>query len=267
MSDERLLKDLARLARAQRAEGPAADWDRLASGELPPEEQARLRAEAEASPEAAAAWEAFQPLEADFRAALVERVQRELAQAAPAPVPRLAPRRGVPTWLRAGLWPALAAASLLLFLRPWSAPTALPTYELRLGGALRTERSAGPQAVVETSGPLPFAPGNRFELVLTPATSAGPQVEARMYVSRDRSLDELAAAPPERSNDGALRFTGVVGEDLRLPEGESTLLVVVGRPGALPDTRTLETRLAQGSPVREALWTAWKLRVRVAARP
>lgn len=265
MSDERLLKDLARLARARQADEPAAEWDRLASGELSPEEQARLRAEADASPEAAAAWDAFQPLEADFRTALVESACRELGQVAPPAVAGALPRRAARAWLRAALWPALAAASLLLFLRPWNQPSVLPSYELSLAGALRTERSAAPPA--DTREPVPFAFGNRFELLLTPATSAGSEVAARVYVSHAGSLDELVTPTPERSADGALRISGVVGEQLRLPEGEFALLVVVGRPGALPDARALAERLSQASLAREAFWTAWRLRVRVAARP
>lgn len=264
MSDERLLHDLARLAREQAQDDPGPEWERLASGDLSPEEVEALRREAARSPEAAAAWEAFQPLDEDFRASLVGRVRDELASpvSPPAPEARVLPfRRRVPAWLRRGALPALAAAILLVALWPAGGPEALPDYELRLGGTLRSERSAAEAPSPVEGEPVPFAAGNRFEVLLTPATSAGPDVEARVLVSRAAGFEPLALPSPAISGDGALRIAGVVGDDVRLPAGEATLLVVVGRAGALPAGPELEARLARDGRVRTPLWSAWRLRV------
>ncbi len=263
MSDERLLKDLAHLARAREADGPSPDWERLAAGELTPDEVEHLRREAETSPAAAAAWEAFRPLDATFRSELVARIRHELPQA-PTPARDVVPLRRAPAWLRLGLWPALAAASLLVYFQPWSRPEALPAYELRLSGALRSERSA---AAPDLSAPLRFARGNRFELLLTPATSARAAVEARAFVARGEQLELLALPSATLSDDGALRIVGVVGTNVDLPEGESTVLVVVGRPGTLPNAAELRARLAHGSPVRDPHWSAWKLRLQALPGP
>ena len=69
--NDRLLKELGDLARQQdEAERARFDerWDRLAAGTLTAEEEAELKALAEASPEDREAYEAFRPLGADFQA-------------------------------------------------------------------------------------------------------------------------------------------------------------------------------------------------------
>lgn len=264
MSDERLLQDLARLARtAASQDDPTPDWERLAAGELSAAEQEALRRQAETSPRAAAAWDAFRPLDAEDREALVARLRQELPTR-PAPA-RVVPLRRAPAWLRLGLVPTLAAAGLLVYFQPWSGPEALPPYELRLQGMTRAERSAAPPD--DASAPLVFAFGNRFELLLRPATAAHGPLEARAFVAGSAGLTALAMPDAQRSSDGALRVTGVVGQDVRLPEGESTLVVVLGRPGALPAPAELQARLAHVDSARDALWSAWKLRLRAPAEP
>ncbi len=279
MSEERLLKDLARLARERDAVTPEGAWDLLASGELTEEQRERLRVQAERSPADAAAWDAFQPLGADFRAALVARVARELREppsaepaVEPAPARSTPPRRASRAWLsgwRLALVAALAAAGLLIALGPWARPRELPTYELSTSGALQSRRgpveSATPGATA--GAPLPLASGNRFELLLTPATSAGADVESQVLIARGERLEPLALPAPQRSDEGALRYSAVVGRDLELPPGESVLVVVVARPGARPSEAELRARLAGAGRARDARWSAWSLRVSRAPDP
>lgn len=269
MSDEQLLRDVAQLARARASEALEPAWDRLAVGDLSADEVARLRTEAERSPEAAAAWQAFQPLDGAMRAALVARLGRELAAQAPpapeAPRSRAAAPRSARAWLRWAWIPALVTACVLIAVRPWSSSDALPAYALRLGGASRSTRSAAP--VAEAAAPVVFARGNQLELLLTPATSAGTAVEARLFSVRGAQVEALALPSPSRSEDGALRFTAVVGEDVQLPDGEFVLLVVVGRPGSLPAPEELARRTSTQASIRTERWSAWKLRARGAGQP
>ena len=263
MTDDRLLKELAQVARAQQKTDPDERWDRLAAGTLPPDEVEQLHEEARSSPQAAAAWEAFRPVEEDLRSRIVEQARLSLGGSERPTLAGL-PRRRRVSW-RVTLPAVLAASLVLALVVPWRGPAALPDYDMRLTGSTKTERSVSGGFVGD--GPAVFADGNRFELLLTPRTSAGEDVEARVLVLDGGETRELAAPPPSRSSDGALRIAGVVGEDVRLPRGEFTLLVAAGRPGSLPDAAALRERLAGGGPVREAHWVAWTLRLRGVASP
>ena len=263
MTDDKLLKELAQVARAQQRTDPDERWDRLAAGTLAPDEVERLREEARSSPQAAAAWEAFRPVDEELRNRIVEQARLSLGQPE-RPAPQASFRRRRVPW-RVALPAALAASLILAVLVPWRGPAALPDYDVRLAGSTRTERSVSGGWVGE--GPAVFADGNRFELLLTPRTSAGEDVEARVFVVEGGRMQELAAPPPSRSSDGALRIAGVVGQDVRLPRGEFTLLVAAGRPGSLPDAAALRERLARGGPVREPRWVAWTLQLRGVASP
>jgi hypothetical protein len=269
MNDERLLKDLARLERARSAADPEPAWDRLAAGTASAEQVAHWQAEARESASTAAAWEAFQPLEPEFRAALVERLRCELPGADVAPeraaaAPTPSAWRRLPVWLRFALVPALVTASLLVTVRPWQAPEPLPDYALHLAGGSRNTRSVPASA---SPDPPTFAPGNRFELVLTPATSAGRALEARTFVLRGRQLEALDASLASVSEDGAWRLVGVVGQDLQLPSGDFALLVIVGRPGALPEPASLVGRVSASAPLRTPLWSAWLVGARGVRAP
>jgi hypothetical protein len=263
MTDDRLLKELARVAREQRTTEPDPRWDRLAAGELSADEVARLRDEAARSPEAAAAWELFRPLEPELSREIVEQARRHLP-ATPQAIPTAVPLSWKPRRWRRAFVPALAAAALIVLLSPWRNGPPLPPYDLRLEGAVRVERSGEPAS---PSGPATFAPGNRFELRLTPATSAGNDVEARVFVVDGPRVELLQAPPPARSSDGALRIVGVVGQDVRLPDGAFHLLVAVGRPGSLPSGTELRDHLAGSDRVVEGRWSGWRLELRTTATP
>lgn len=267
MSDDRLLQELARVAREDREAGDAElddRWDDLAAGRLSPDEDQRLRALAQGSPEAAAAYEAFRPLDADFRARVVEAARFQLrasdrpaAVAAteerhePGPAVIDARRRWPRWWLPAA---ALAAASVLLLLWPRQAP--LPAYELEVHGYARALRSPGPEAAAERKV---YVRGNRLRLVMTPSVAVEGAVAVRAFVSGSGGVEPLAAPPPAVSDAGAVRIEGEVGGDVRLPGGDVLLLVAVGRAGSLPGGDELRSRLGESDSVRTAAWSAWKV--------
>lgn len=271
--DDRLLKAAARVFR-ETEETLDERWDKLAAGELSPEEVETLRAEAGRSPEAAAAWAAFQPLGAGFEAEVVRRireVQRDAPDvdaakpmpptgpaAAPASVSTLTPK---PRAWRRWTVPASLAAAATVALAVWSGrPAPLPDYALRLEGATSAQRGASPGAAEGT--PAAFVEGNRLELVLTPATATTGAVEARVLLLAGGALRPLPAPPLETSPQGAVRLRGTVGRDVVLPPGDSLLLVAVGRPGALPAPDALRAALQGTGPAHGAGWTGWAVPVR-----
>ena len=271
MSEDRLLQAFGRLAREEEQQHDER-WDAFSAGALSPEEEAELAARAEESAEAAAAYEAFRPLGADFRARLVDRLGEQLRS--PPPVESLAegagsrprrrilpfarPRRGLQMWW---LIPAAAAAAaLILVLRPAPDLPPLPPYDLTLGGEVRQLRSPaapGGEAV------RIYAAGNRFRLLLTPSTTARGPVAVRVFWTRPGELAVLEAPPAEVSAAGAVQLEGEVGREIRLPAGESSLLIVVGRPESLPDGEELRARLGAVTEVRAAAWSAWKVALRL----
>lgn len=277
--DERLLEELGRLAREEREDATArldGRWDALAAGELDDGEAARLRAEAtEAAPaEAEAAWEAFRPFDADVRRRLLATARGQLAAETRGTEERVEPEkrsggkviRGPRRWW---LPPAIlaAAAALVLLLRPAPAPAPLPGYGLELAGSVQEMRSETPaDAPREAPGEAPrhlFAPGNRLRLVLTPEVAVEGPVAARFFLVHDGGTSTLRAPDAAVSEAGAVLLEGVVGGEVRLPEGDSELLVAVGRPGALPEAGELRRRLASEASPGSQDWTAWKVPVRV----
>ncbi len=274
MRDDDLLRRLAELARQEEdeAEGPLDPrWDALAAGRLSPAEAEALRVEAGESAATAAAYEAFAPLDAGFRSRVVEAVQgrlagetREPAVATPAAaVASLEARRSSPPaigtrrsgnaesrrrrWLgRASVAAALAAAVVLVVLRPWSALAPLPVYSAHLTGWTRQwragEEGAAPSAPAPAA-PL-FEPGNRLELVLTPQESVAEAPAVRTFLLHGGDLAPWTV-PYEVSDQGAVRLGGTVGEEVRLPAGASSVVVAIGRPGSLPEVAAVRGRLGE----------------------
>lgn len=187
-------------------------------------------------------YAAFTPLGADFRSRMAEAVRQRVAS----PSPRVAPAAAAPLRRRRG-WragsaaaAALAASILLLVVQPWQEP--LPPYVALLAGGTEDLRAGEAPA----SGGTPvFAPGNSFELILTPERETAEDLAVETFVVR---REEVApwAAPVEVSEQGAIRVAGVIGEEVQLPEGESTLLVVFGRRGSLPAAKELSDRGGPG---------------------
>lgn len=243
MKEDKLLRDLAQLADEQsRRDAERFDrrWDDLAAGRLSPEQGAALRAEAEGSPDLELAWEGFQPLAPELRAAIVRDAASRLeAGKQPAAPARVLPFPG--RLSRKTLLSGLAvAASLILAVSIWRFPGTrepLPAYQLIPGGGLRNERSgAGSAAEI-----LRLAPGVRFEVVLRPERAAENEPAVKIFKFRNGNIEPLPLDKKliEIAPGGTVRISAVLGEDFDLEPGEQTLVFVVGRGGSLPAAEKL----------------------------
>lgn len=266
MSEDFLLRELGQLANEERERAQARfdeRWDRLAAGTLTAEEEAELRALAEASPEAREAFEAFRPLGEDFQRRLAGRLAAEIEHGAPREEPR-ARILWFPRWRRAASWAsaaAAAAAALFLLLHqpgPGTMPP-VPTYLAEVSGGTRTFR--GEEA--PSTGPHVFEPGDRFQVVLRPGTqTAGEGLEALCFVLRSGALRRLEAEV-QIDPGGAVKIEGSIGRDLQ--PGDWTLWAVVGRQGELPDPGDPRL-LAARAEVRESNWVALPTEIRIHSR-
>ncbi len=137
-------------------------------------------------------------------------------------------------------------------------PSALPGYEITLAGKLQMRGEAS--AEHET---VQFDPGNEFTLLLRPQDALEGSITARAYVRTDGKIAPLIAPAPQITPKGVVLITGEVGGDVRLPAGESVLLVVIGRTDALPDADELSRALAAQSSVRKQGWAAWRVPLEV----
>ena len=265
MSDDPLLRSLAQVKREEQdAEMASLDerWDRLSAGELSPEEEAELRALAETSEDARQAYEAFRPLGPEFQAQVVRAVQAQnLAPEARREVdatPEKSPGQRRPLPRRASRWAGwsavAAAAALVLLLRAPDTQAPLPGYAVELTGGVQEMRGD------PASPPRTFPPGSPFDLVVRPQTAVSGPLEARYFLSRDGALQPWDA-PGEITEEGVVRVAGTVGEEIAIPPGEWTLLIVVGRPGRLPDAAALSTHLARPPPGKPD-WALLKTQLR-----
>ena len=279
MSDDELLQRLARIAREEEDdERLDPRWEALAAGTLPVEEAEALRREAEESMQTKTRHDAFSPLGPEFRSRVVAAIREQHGKragtvaAAPEPEapPRVSdigaahPRRPHRRWPRRR-WAAagLAAAALLTFaLWPHGQPP-LPGYAAHLAGGVQTMRApADPRpAAGEAGEAVVFAPGNAFELVLTPAEPVRGRLTVATFVAPAGAAARPITLPAEVSLQGAVRIAGRVGGEVALPPGESDLLVAVGRAGRLPPPEELVERLAAGARAEGRGWVAWRLPV------
>ncbi|HVF59701.1 MAG TPA: hypothetical protein VNJ70_07830 [Thermoanaerobaculia bacterium] len=259
MSEDRLLRDLGHLAREEsEAEQRRLDerWDRLAAGTLSAEEEAELRALAEASPEARQAFEAFRPLGADFQARVVAaiRAQEVAERAARKSSWKLLPwRQLIPRVAAWGTATAAAAASLIMLVRP-----PLPGYALaEISGGSRALRG-------ETMEVQEFTPGDDFQVVLRPETQVAWArfLTAQAFLLRGAELRGLEVRSRVEPS-GVVKLEGALDRDL--PPGTWTLWAVVGRRGKLPDPETLRSSAAR-STVQKRDWVAVRTTVRVRPR-
>ncbi len=256
MSEDKLLRELVRVAKDDRVAKQDwneayhdARWDRLSAGTLTPEEDAALQALAEASEEARRAYEAFRPLDADFRARVVSAVEAQRANGAAVEKPPgkllLFVRRHAQVGSLLAAAASLAAVFGLLLLRgPGAELPALPEYDLHLEGGVRTMRSEPPTGDENDSL---FLPGNRFELVLRPRTAVSGPVTVRLFLERDGEL-HLWEVPAEVSASGAVRVAGEIGREIVIEPGEWILWTLLGRPETLPEADQLRVHLGEPSP-------------------
>jgi hypothetical protein len=265
--DDDLLRELGAMARDE-AESERARWDerwdRLAAGTLSAGEDAELRRLAATSTEATEAYEAFRPLGPEFHASVAAAIARQAreeaelsAAAGPAtttasaatPGPRVLPFRGSVRRLAAwGAGMGAATAAMVAMVIRLLAPP-LPVYTMAdLAGGHRMTRGE----LVEAPR---FAPGDRFETVLTPKTAVerASKLGIEACVQRGEELRPLAVESDIDPTGGAVRVQGTLDRDL--PPGRWTLWVVVGRPRSLPDLAELRT-LPADRPTRQRNWVA-----------
>lgn len=258
-----LLLELGEMARDEaKSERARWDerWDRLAAGTLGAEEEAELRRLAAASPEAGEAYEAFRPLGAEFHAAVAAAIAAQAVEATesttvaarvagagstaahggkllPFPVRRLA------AWGAAVGAATAAMVAMLVRVAP------LPVYSMaELSGGYRTTRGE----LVEAPR---FAPGDRFQTVLTPTTAVrrASSLGTEACLQRGEELRPLEVKSDIDPSGGAVRVKGTLDRDL--PPGRWTLWLVVGRQGSLPDLAELRT-FAADHPTRQRNWVA-----------
>jgi hypothetical protein len=138
----------------------------------------------------------------------------------------------------------------------------LGSYDMAVRGAIKATRGVGDQAPF---GPFEFAPGMKFELNLYPAEPVKDKIAVEAFRSVDGKLEPWKA-PVELSEEGAVRFSGRVGQDIVLPPGRTVLFVAIGRPDRLPHADELQQRLSESNVVKEPDWAAWSLLIDVVDR-
>ncbi|TKD05045.1 hypothetical protein [Polyangium fumosum] len=252
MKDDDLLDALGRAARKDdRLADPR--WDALARGELSDEE---IKTLAEGSDAARDAVEAFRPLGEPTRARLTEQALAALGAQNPGAAPAEVVRRKHP---RRALFVLLAACLAALVAFVWlarnDAGPPLPAYALAVEGGDRPFRADTPSPDEPR-----LAPGSRLSLSIRPAADVLGAVEARAYSIRDgvvapsRPRIEIAAS-------GAMLVTGT-REEL-FPDvgpGRLQIVILVGRPGTLPEHTPAAAELAPEGPprafqvLRAAVW-------------
>lgn len=258
MSD-RLLRELGDLARSEtKAEEARFDdrWDRLAAGTLTAEEEAELKALAESSPEIREAYQAFQPLGADFQARVVSKINAQRRR-------RVLPFRQVVR--RAEVWVGFAAAVAagVFFLVRGPAQSPLNVQVTEFSGGVNESRGNEPKS----SGLPIFVPGAPLTFAVTTASFV-PGVEARVLLSPLSGGEFLALEPAphlEITEQGAVLLQGTVGREIQLPPGDWRLWIVVGRKGRIPSVKELQAELREGR-TRNGDWEAVAKDLRMAAR-
>jgi hypothetical protein len=277
MSDDLWLKELAQVHRERETEERSRfdeRWDRLSAGTLSLEEEAELKALAETSEEARAAYEAFRPLGAEFQASIVQKIREQNPKPVVESKVMELLAKLLPFWggtSRPSQWAgwgaaATVAAAVLFFIvprfivpRPASYPP-LPVYA--------AEMSAGDQefrgGMDPAAGTPVFSPGSILRLDVFPEEAVTGPVEARAFAVRGAEWVELE--PP--AGDGSKRLEGTIGKDIQLAPGTWRLWIVVGRPGKVPSMRDLQAELRAGR-TRHEDWQAVfeELRVEDQASP
>ncbi len=163
---------------------------------------------------------------------------------------------------RPGVWvpTALAASAVIavtLLVRPMIGVSDLPAYALRMEGMVAAERSE-----VDPLAPAVFVGGNTFSLTLRPEqpSTRPPGADAlrlQLYTIAGPTITAVNTPSPGVSPAGVVSLRGEIGRDIVLPSGESVLLILLGRAGALPDEDELLARvLAEQALVGDG-WRGW----------
>lgn len=216
MADDDILKALGRLAREHRAADALAD--------------------------------AVHPLDEAIKQRMAERAVEALQGTQPlATVTALAPRKK--RWPAAAIaGPMALAASLAVWVAVRAGPETLPRYEMSLSGGLQALRAAPVE-----DAPLVLGAEAQLTLVLRPATAVEQPVTAKLFVKQNTRTREWRSVA-EVSSQGAVKLTANAADLGPMEPGELELVVVVGRPDALPAETALERTSGAQQFRRKASW-------------
>jgi hypothetical protein len=217
MTDEDdVLEELAKLAREKRR---AVDprWEALARGELGDREREELLAE-----EGDELLPLFEPLGDDFANQAADRIlARRQEERVPGGAEVVRPAFGRARWLTV-LAPALAlAAAALLYVATLDPASSLPEYTVEGEGGDRALRGTPAD-----SGPVRLSAGSRVEIVGRPQERAAGPVDAAVVV-RTTEGEEPWTGRLDVSESGAVRLTGIIGQDLALPTGPAEVVITL----------------------------------------
>lgn len=139
--------------------------------------------------------------------------------------------------LAAGLLLTAGTLGVWSQLDPYNAPP-LPSYRWELRSTVRDFR--GPAKASSEQARPRMHPDTRVELVLRPHENVEGELEVRSFLVDSTGGAQPWSPPIEQSPIGVVRIAGSVRKDLGIPLGQWTLVVAIGRPGALPETLDTE---------------------------
>jgi hypothetical protein len=164
-------------------------------------------------------------------AALDEGARARIAATAfPAPP---SARRAEVIAIRAGVALA-AAAALALVVRGASPGAPLPPYEVAISGPTSPLRGAPGTAALSPHESITLAPASPLEIVLRPDQDVRGPVTAGAFLVAGATV-RAWDAPIEVSQDGAVRIAGEADRLFAGKRGDVDVIVVVARPGAIPE--------------------------------
>ncbi len=249
--------DEAMRAAALRDGEPDPRWEQLAAGELTGEDRDAFEREASATADGRALWAALAPAPGRQLSTDDALAAMGTSPGTPAPVFRIGRRRALAT---SAALAAAAAAVLVLRPTPLEAPRLAISYDVALTGHVRSHRGlsdpAAPRAVLPSDGDL--------DLTLTPRTPPGERVVALTFIEQGGQVSPWPA-PVTTTADGRVSIAGPVSALFAGRHGDLTLLIVAGRPGALPaDAADVARGLAAPTP---PAWDVTRVPVRLGEAP
>ncbi len=174
------------------------------------------------------------------------------------------PAPGASPFLHRWRTAAVAASAVVVFavaavlLQQPAQPPALAAYTLQIDDRMRQRgNEAGDATVVN------YGPGDAFLLTARPDTAVDEPVRIHVFADTGDGPVLLSLPAARTASSGALQIAGTVGRDVPLPEGQSLLYVVVGRPASLPAIEDIVSTLADQPRAADRDWTAWQYRLTV----
>ena len=242
MEDKKFLDDLGHWARKEDAAKRRRfddRWRRLSAGTLSEEEDAVLRAQARESESVRLDYEAFRPLDQEFRDRLSGEWQSRARETPTLAAAHPQPRRRR-KWARRRHWLPVAAtlilslgASLIWWQHEAKQPL-LHAYQPEWKGHIQPTRSLD-----IGSTPPTFPQGGRFLLKLKPDQPIHRRVEHRFFLRKANGERQIwSPGYFNISTSGTVTIEGQVGKDLVVEPGAWNLETDYGWPGELPSRQT-----------------------------